>query len=78
MGKFLSESGGELWSSIQDYLGMKAELGENMSEKELGNSYPINVFSAGAINYPLCKPMVYHNHDRIETMGVGQSCNEIN
>ena len=36
---------------------------ENMSEKELCHSGSINVFCAGAINYPLSKAMVYHDHD---------------
>ena len=34
-----------------------------MGKKELGNSGSINVFSAGAIDYPLYKAMVYHDHD---------------
>ena len=44
---------------------METESWENMGEKELGNSSSINVFCAGAINYPLHKAMVYHDHYRI-------------
>ena len=62
-GKFSGESRGELWSSVQDHFGVKAESKENMDKKELGNSCSIDVFCAGAINYPLCKAMVYHDHD---------------
>ena len=62
-GEFSSKGGGELWSPVRDQLGMKAELRENMSENKLGNSCSIHVFCAGAINYPLCKAMVYHNHN---------------
>ena len=62
-GEFLSEGRGKLWSSVQDYLGVKAESRENMSKKELDNSCSINVFCAGAINYPLHKAMVYHDHN---------------
>ena len=62
-GKFLSEGRGELWSSIRDYFGVETQSGENISEKELGNSYGVNVFCARAVNYPLHKAMVYHNHD---------------
>ena len=61
--EFSSEGGGELRSSVRDHFRVKSELGEIMTEKELGNSGSIYVFCAGAINYPLCKAMVYHNHD---------------
>ena len=63
IGKFSGKGGGELWSSVGDHFRVKAELRENMSKKDLGNSSCVNVFCAGAINYPLCKPMVYHDHD---------------
>ena len=62
-GKFSGEGRGELWPSVGNYLGVKAKLRENMSEKELGNSGCINVFCERAINYPLHKAMVYHDHD---------------
>ena len=61
--EFSSKGGGKLQSSVRDHFRVKAKLGENMTEKELGNSGSIYVFCAGAINYPLCKAMVYHNHD---------------
>ena len=61
--EFLSEGGGELRSSVRDHFRVKAELGENMTEKELGNSGSVYVFCAGAINHPLHKAMVYHDHD---------------
>ena len=61
-----------------DYLGMEAKSRENMNEKELGNPCHVNVFCVGVINYPLHKSMVYHNHDQIKTMGVRQSCDEVN
>ena len=53
--EFLCEGQGELWSFVQDYLGMKTKSRENMGKKELGHSGSINVFCAGAINYPLHK-----------------------
>ena len=34
-----------------------------MGEKELGYSCYVDALIAGAINYPLCKPMVNHDHD---------------
>ena len=50
---------------------------ENIGEKELGHPFRINGFCAGAINYPLSKPMVYHDHDQIIPMGVRQSGDEV-
>ena len=48
-----------------------------MGEKELGNPSGVNVFCVGAVNYPLHKAMVYHDHYCIETMRIGQSHDEI-
>ena len=59
----MSEGRGELQSSVQDYFRVEAKLRENMHEKELGYSCSVNVFCAGAVNYPLHKAMVYHDHD---------------
>ena len=42
---------------------METEPRENIGEEKLGYSLGVNVFVAGAINYPLCKPMVYHDHN---------------
>ena len=61
--EFSSEGRGELWSSVRDYPGMEAESRENVGKEKLGYSFGVNVFSAGAINYPLSEPMVYHDHD---------------
>ena len=61
--EFSSEGRGELWSSVGDYLGVEAESRENVSKEKLGYSFGIDVFCAGAINYPLREPMVYHDHD---------------
>ena len=61
--EFSSKGRGELWSSVGDYLGVEAESRENVVKEKLGYSFGVNVFSTGAINYPLCEPMVYHDHD---------------
>ena len=50
-------------TSIRDNLGMETESRENIGEEKLGYPFGVNVFSAGAVNYPLSKPMVYHDHD---------------
>ena len=77
LGEFSSECQGKLGASIRDYFGVKAESRENMSENKLGNSSSVNVFSAGAINYPLHEPMVYHDHDKVESVGIRQPCDEV-
>ena len=69
--EFSSESRGKLWSSVGNYLGVDTELRENVGKEKLGYSFGVNVFCAGAINYPLREPMVYHDHDRIVPVGVG-------
>ena len=69
-GEFSGKSRRKLWSSVGDHLRVEAKSRENMSEKELSDSGSIDFFCAGAINYPLHKVMVYHDHDRIETVRV--------
>ena len=76
-GEFLGEGRGKLWPPVRDYFGVETKSRENIGETELGNSFGINVFSAGAINYPLCKAMVYHDHNQIIPVGVGESHDEI-
>ena len=44
---------------------------EDMEEKEFGYTCHIDVFVARAENYPLCKPMVYYDHDRIKRSAGG-------
>ena len=61
--EFSCEGRGKLWSSIGDYFGVETESRKNIGEEKLGHSFGINVFCAGAINYPLRKAMVYHDHD---------------
>ena len=70
-GKFSGEGRGELWSSVGNYLGMEAESRENIGKEKLGYSFGVNIFSAGAINYPLSEPMVYHDHDCIISVRIG-------
>ena len=77
VGQFSCEGQGKLWSSIGDHFGVETELRKNIGEEELGRSFGINVFCAGAVNYPLCKAMVYHDHDRIISVGIGESRDEI-
>ena len=70
-GKFLCEGRGKLWSPIRDHLGVEAKSRKNIGEEKLGYSFGINVFCAGAVNYPLRKSMVYHDHDCIISVRSG-------
>ena len=56
---------------------MKAESGKDVGEKELGYSFHVDILVTRAINYPLCKAMVYHDHDCIKTMGIQQAHDKI-
>ena len=75
--EFSGKGRGELQSSVRDHLGVEAESRENIGEKELGHPFGVNVFCAGAVNYPLRKAMVYHDHDHIISVGIGESSDEI-
>ena len=46
-------------------------------EKEGGNPFGSDRFLSRAENYPLSKPMVYHNQERIEARGNGEIRDEI-
>ena len=41
-------------------------------EKEGGDSFGSDGFLSRAKNYPLRKPMVYHDHERIKARGHGE------
>ena len=52
---------------IRDEGVMKTEAFEYEIKKQLGNSCSINGLLARCKNYPLCKAMVDHDHDRIKS-----------
>ena len=56
-------------ATIRDDFVEKSEAKEDFVEKEGGDSLGSNGFLGRAKNYPLSKPMVYHNHERIEAGG---------
>ena len=56
---------------------MKTEAFEYEVKKQLGNSCSINSFLARCENYPLCKAMVDHDHDRIKSCRGGEVGDEI-
>ena len=75
--KFLCEGGGKLESLIGDDSVVEAEMREDVLEKDLGDVRHGGSFVARAENYPLRKTMVYHDQDRIITVGEGQVSDEI-
>ena len=46
-------------------------------EEKGGDSFGGNGFLGRAKNYPLSKPMVYHDHERIEARGDREICDKI-
>ena len=57
---------------------MKTEAFEYKVKKQLGNSCHVNGLLARCKNYPLCKAMVDHDHDRIESRRGGEVGDEVN
>ena len=57
---------------------MKTKVFEYKVKKQLDNSCSVNGFVARCKNYPLCKAMVDHNHDRIKSHRRGKIGNEVN
>ena len=67
--EFLGKGRCKLGATIGDDFIEKSEAKEDFVEKEGGDSFGGNGFLGRAKNYPLSKPMVYHNHERIEARG---------
>ena len=57
---------------------MKTEAFEYEVKKQLGNPSSVNGLLARCKNYPLCKAMVDHDHDRIKTRRGGEVSDEVN
>ena len=70
-GEFSCKGRGELWSPIGNHLGVEAKSRKHIGEEKLGYSFGINAFCAGAVNYPLREPMVYHDQDSIISVRSG-------
>ena len=67
-----SEGRCKLGSAIRDNFIEKSKAKEDFVEKEGGDSFGGNGFLGRAENYPLSKPMVYHDHERVEAGGHGE------
>ena len=53
-------------AAIRDDFVEKSKMKEDFVKKEGGDSFGGNGFLGRAKDYPLSKPMVYHDHERIE------------
>ena len=53
-------------ASVRDDFVKKSKAKEDFVEKEGGDSFGGDGFLSRAKNYPLRKPMVYHDQERIE------------
>ena len=67
--EFSSEGGCKLGSAVRDNFIEKSKEKEDFVEKEGGDPFSSDGFLHGAKNYPLSKPMVYHDQERIEAGG---------
>ena len=56
-------------ASIRDDFVEKSKTKKDFVKKEGGDPFGGNGFLGRAKNYPLSKPMVYHDHERIEAQG---------
>ena len=57
---------------------MKTEAFEYEVKKQLGDSCCVNGLLARCKNYPLCKAMIDHDHDRIKSHGRRKVGDEVN
>ena len=69
LSKLPSEGRCELRAAVRDDFVKKSEAKEDFMKKEGADPFCGDRFLSGAKNYPLSKPMVYHNHERIEARG---------
>ena len=59
-------------TAVRDNFVEKSKVKENFVEKEGGDPFGGDGLLGRAKNYPLSKPMVYHDHERIEAGGYGE------
>ena len=64
-------------ATVRDDFIEKSKAKEYFVEKEGGDSFGGNGFLSGAKNYPLSKPMVYHDQERIEAGGYREICDKV-
>ena len=77
LSEFFGKGRSELWAMVRDDLVVKPESEVYFVEEE--GSYPFSgdCFLSGAENYPLHKPMVDHNQQRVKAGGSGEVGDEV-
>ena len=75
--EFSGEGRCKLGSAIRDNFIEKSKAKEDFVEKEGGDPFGGDGFLRRAKNHPLSKPMVYHDHKRIEACGDREVCDQI-
>ena len=68
----MSEGRCELRTTIRDDFVEKSEAEEDFVEEKGGDPFGSDRFLGRAKNYPLSKPMVYHDHERVKAGGYGE------
>ena len=67
--KFFGKGRGKLWTTIRNDLVVEPKVEVDFIEKESGDPFCSDCFLGGVENYPLCKPMVDHNQERVKARG---------
>ena len=75
--EFMGEGGGELRATVRDDFVKKSEMEESFVEEKESNPFSGDGFLCRAKNYPLSKPMVYHDQERIKVQGDRKISDEI-
>ena len=73
----MGEGRGDLRATVRDDFVKKSKTEENFMEEKGSNSFGNDGFLGRAKNYPLGKPMIYHDQERIEAQEQGKICDEI-
>ena len=64
-------------TAIRDDFVEKSKAKEDFVKKEGGDSFSGDRLLDRAKNYPLSKPMVYHDHERVEARGDREICDKV-
>ena len=72
--QFSSEGGGELRTAVGDDFVVKTKAEENFVEEKRGDPFGGDGFLSRAENYPLSKPMVDHDQERVTALGDREIC----
>lgn len=64
-------------ASVRNEFGMESKVGEDFLGKEFCYSFGGDGFVTGREDYPLRKPVVDHDHDRVKTIRGWEICDKI-